>query len=66
MTTTEPRSNFERDREEIRRGTSDQERTAVDSAERVGEAVVRIADAVRLVLPVIVGAVVDIRKEIRR
>lgn len=42
------------------------DRAAVDSAERIGEAVVRIADAVRLVLPIITGAVVDIRAELKR
>ena len=51
---------------ELRRGTPEAERAAVESAERIGEAVVRIADAVRLVLPIITGAVVDIRRELQR
>lgn len=42
------------------------DRSAVDSAERVGECIVSIADAVRLVLPIITGAVVDIRAELKR
>lgn len=50
----------------VERGTPEQERDAVERAELVGEAVVRAADAVRLVLPIIVGAVSDIRQALRK